>query len=310
MINNRQSFFQKLNHNKHSMKQLSSRSQNKHQEYVLAQRPTSNYIYYKKKNLKNNTYEGHGFNVNKLNTAKFQYIVNENKLRWFQNDKKQGEFYMGFDNFPSIVETVSPILKISKSKKGSFIDICEGGYENQEKIKTPTREQHFHNLWKEPSELILPAKKITYPKTNGEIVRVEEDIQIKQDITYVKKLLQDLKYIENIMKNERKASGICDLSYSVKDFLIIEKKQYADLGEVLIVGYPAEMNTFFKVSVQDPHNSSKKISLIELLKRTVFEEHKKSETSHTTFNNGSIKLKENYCKLLVELHNALLNEKK
>ena len=78
------------------------------------------------------------------------------------------------------------------------------------------------------------------------------------------------------MENKKKGFGICDLSYSVKDFLIIEKKEYTDLGEVLIVGYPAEMNTFFKVSVQDPHNSTKKISLIELLKRTVFEEHKKS----------------------------------
>ena len=279
-------------------------------EYELVQKPTSNYIYYKKYNKELKGFEAHGFKVNQLNAAEFQYIVNENKLRWFENKEKPDELYMGFNNFPSIVETVSPILKISKSKKGSFIDICEGGYENQEDIKIPTRKKHFDNLWKEPPELILPAKKITYSKTNGEIVRVEEDIQIKQDITYVKKLLQDLKDIEKIMKNERKAYGICDLSYSVKDFLIIEEKQYADLGEVLIVGYPAEMNTFFKVSVQDPHNSSKKISLIELLKKTVFEEHKKSETSHTRFNNGSIKLKENYCKLLVELHNALLNETK
>ena len=201
-MSNRELFFKELNRNRQSRKKSSSR-QNKHQEYQLAQRPTSNYIYYKKYNPGKKTYSAHGFKVNQLNAAEFQYIVNENKLRWFQNKEKPGELYMGFDNFPSIVETVSPILKISKSKKGSFIDICEGGYENVEDIKIPTREEHFDNLWKDQPELILPAKKITYPKINGEIVRVEENIQIKQDITYVKKLLQaehQLNLIEIIFK--------------------------------------------------------------------------------------------------------------
>ena len=292
---------------KQSIKKVSSR-QNKHHEYVLAQRPTANYIYYKKFNPEMRDFEGHSFKVNQLNAAEFQYLIDKDKLRWFQNDKEPDNFYMGFNNFPSIVETVSPVLKISKSKKDSFIDICEGG-DRDVKIET-SREQHFRNLWKEQPELILPAKKITYPKINGKIERVEKDIQIKQDITYVRKLLEDLKNLEEILKNNKglPSSNICDLSYSVKDFLIIEKKQYTDLGEVLIVGYPAEMNTFFKVSVQDPNNSTKKISFIELLKRTVFEEHKKSETDRRIFNNGSVQLKENYCKLLVELHNVLLNE--
>jgi len=214
----------------------------------------------------------------------------------------KGEFlvyrYLGFKNFPSIVETIEDKKKLSKSVKDEygqrdFTEVIEGN------IPVLDRETNYNNLMTS-SQFQIKLEKIIYPSSNNSERLLLDNISkkeaiITQDVEYVKKLIFDLPRILKQDKSPKSLNNeICDLSYSTDDFLIVDRKSdYPGIdGEVVIVGYPGEINPFLKLKVPNPSNPREDILLINLLKKTVFKEHKKPDTEPG-----------NYCSLLIQLFN-------
>ena len=279
--------------------------QNIHRRQKLRQAPSKNYLYYTNNSEPKSKY--YGYKPIQLNAAIFQYLF-DNGLLSFYSDVDNNK-YLGFDNFPSIVETIESIKKISKATENrDFTLIYEG-----DGIPIISREDHLHNL-NTNSKFVVNVKKINYSikpslhiteQNKGKIyvpnrIKTETATQISQDVQYVKKLMQDLPHIVESLKKtkiqNKTSTDICDLSYSTDDFLIIDQSDYENVGSVVIVGYPSEINPFLKLEVpktRTSENNSTKVLLIDLLKETIFEEQKKNEDED-----------DNYCKLLVELYNS------
>jgi hypothetical protein len=276
----------------------------------LAQKPSGHYMYYK--DTESDSF--HGFKPLQLNAAMVQYLCNTPGTLSFSKSKDATDtsLYLGFNNFPSIVETIETKKKISKSVKDDegnrdFTEVIEGN--------TPIldRDTNYKNLM-ESSQFKIKLEKIKYEQDPTKNANKEEAV-ITQDVEYVKKLIQDLSRIlqsqtqtprktvrqtvrqtpRQTVRQTPRQTEICDLSYSTSDFLIVDRKRdYPGLnGEVVIVGYPGEINPFLKLKVPNPANPSQKILLIDLLKKTIFQEHKKPETEPG-----------NYCQLLIQLRNA------
>ncbi len=284
----------------------------------LVQQPSSHYLYYKDVQSDNTFY---AYKPLQLNAAMLQYLCDNSLLNFsslFKFSKSTSDdksIYLGFKNFPSIVETIENKKKLSKSvkieDKRDFTEVIEG---NKDIID---RETNYRNLMNESKFKIILEKLIyqNYKNSNTQLDDIEkEEALITQDVEYVKRLISDLPRIlskiqktknnqkennqkENNQKenNQNQKSEICDLSYSTDDFLIVDSKSdYHGLdGEVIIVGYPAEINPFLKLKVANPEKPDEEIYLIDLLKKTIFEDHKISETEEN-----------NYCQLLIKIFNS------
>lgn len=266
---------------------------------VLAQRPSGHYMYYKDTE---NSNIFHGFKPLQLNAAMVQYLCDIKSLQVY-NLSDDESLYLGFKNFPSIVETIEDKKKLSKSVKDEygqrdFTEVIEG---NRPLLE---REINYNNLMTS-SQFKIELEKIMYPSINNSEKLLLENLDkkeaiISQDVEYVKKLILDLPRILEHDKSPKKSNDeICDLSYSTDNFLIVDRKRdYPGIdGEVVIVGYPGEINPFLKLKVPNPINPREDILLIDLLKKTIFEEHKKSETEPN-----------NYCKLLIQLFNQFKSD--
>ena len=278
---------------------------------TLAQNPSNNYVYYQDlHNLK----RFYGYKPLQLNASMMQYLCDTKSLQ-FSTSRDKG-LYMGFNNFPSIVETAENIEKKSKSVKNEegtrdFTEVIEG---NQPIID---RETNYNNLMNNPkakAQFKIGLDKITYEakKSITPSVIVEDVEYVKkftpsvivQDVEYVKKLIIDLPRIlqdkssKSLHNSLHRKEEICDLSYSTNDFLIIDRNKYPGIDdEVIIVGYPGEINPFLKLKVPDPKKKGEETLLIDLLKKSVFEDHKKPVSEPG-----------NYCSLLINLYNTFKNK--
>jgi hypothetical protein len=189
----------------------------------------------------------------------------------FEIHAKKVDFRPKFDLPPPTKPTV---------KYEAELNDDENGNDNEGAVKI--REGH---------EQVVPPERIPTISEITKFVKVESDVVLTQDIGYVRKNIQDLeKLLSNTSSSQ--SSEICDLYGD--DNLIIHQEKFDDIGDVVIVGYPSEVNPFFKLHVNNPENPEKTISLLELLKRTIFQEHSKDED-----------VEGNYCQLVVELYNAL-----
>ncbi len=321
----------------------------------LAQNSSPNYVYLK--NTKTNNY--HGFTPLQLNCALLQYLVNEGHIQRYSINAdgsssvdSQGfnEGFIGFTDFPSLIEDVSSNKKKTKrpdsNGQHNFFDVYEGGnieivspedratnlkdnvfkinamqVEFRPKFRLPGRTIPFDGLIEgssnvksneelddeedenipsnpEPSAISNPEPSDIKISQITSFVKQEIPVVLTQDITYVNKIIEELKILLS-PSSEAQVDGnsekICDLTHSQDEILIIHPPEHFEgVGDVVIVGYPAEINPFFKMMVKNPDNPDDRISLLGLLKKTIFKEHLRDETNP-----------ENYCKLMVELYNAL-----
>ena len=298
----------KTKKNKNNIKKTKKNQKGGVLQYV--QFPSSHYIY-----LKNSiTGPGgtgdtpfRGFSPFKLNCALLQYIINEKKLNIQKVSGTDTNQYIGFTDFPSLIETTEYSKKdtkaVKKDTERDFVEIIEGN------VKIISRETNYRNLMDPDSHFDIDLEIVNYDDSKPKEIRKIR--KITQDVKYLKKLIEDLSNIlkskatinRNNTTNETfkpyKPPEICDLSYSTNDFLIIDEKKYEGIDErVIIVGYPSEINPFLKLKIKNPTNPEEEIYLIDYLMETIFKEHKKPETEVG-----------NYCELILKLFNAFKKDK-